>query len=330
MGVIEVENLVKEFNGFRAVDNISFSIEEGEIFGMLGPNGAGKTTIIFILCTLLKPSSGSAKIAGFDVVKDELNVRRHIGVVFQEVVIDDRLTAMENLRVHAHLYSMPREEWFPRAEELLELVELSDRKDELVGHYSGGMKRRLEIVRGLLNQPKVLFLDEPSLGLDPQTRLWLINHIKQLNKETEITILVSSHYMDEVDKLANRILIIDHGKEVVLDTPENLKNRLGKDVLRLKGEPNPDVIEDLKNLSFVNDVKASSEGIEIGVSIPGGESVPEIMKCIYNHNYQFQSLTIQRPTLEDVFIYYTGKSLREETPDTSHTMKRKMGSKRRR
>jgi ABC-2 type transport system ATP-binding protein len=309
------------------VDDISFNIEKGEIFGMLGPNGAGKTTTIFILCTLLKPTGGSAKVAGYDVVKDELNVRRNIGIVFQDVVIDDRLTAMENLSVHAHLYSMSKEEWFPRAEELLELVELGDRKNELVAHYSGGMKRRLEIVRGLLNQPKVLFLDEPSLGLDPQTRLWLINHIKQLNKETEITILVSSHYMDEIDKLANRILIIDHGKEVILDTPSDLKNRLGQDVLRLKGKPDEEIIQSLKELSFVNDVKVSSEGIEIGVSIPGGEAVPDLMKVVYNHNYPFESLTMQRPTLEDVFIYYTGKSLREESMDT---MKIKMGRRKRR
>jgi ABC-2 type transport system ATP-binding protein len=329
MGVIEVENLVKEFNGFRAVDNISLNIEEGEIFGMLGPNGAGKTTTIFILATLLKPTSGAARVAGFDVVKNEKQVRKNIGIVFQDVVIDDRLTAMENLRVHAYLYSMPREEWEPRAEELLELVELSDRKNELVGHYSGGMKRRLEIVRGLLNQPKVLFLDEPTLGLDPHSRRFIWDYVKRLN-ERGVSILLTSHYMDEVDVLSHQILIMDHGKEVVLDTPSNLKNKLGQDVLRLKGQPNQELVEGLKKLSFVNDVKTSSEGIEIGVKIPGGEAVPELMKVIYNHNYLFQSLTIQRPNLEDVFISYTGKSLREEPPDTAHTMKVKRRGQRRR
>jgi ABC-2 type transport system ATP-binding protein len=329
MGVIEVESLVKEFNGFRAVDNISLNIEEGEVFGMLGPNGAGKTTTIFILATLLKPTSGTARVAGFDVVKNEMKVRRNIGIVFQDIVIDDRLTAMENLRIHAYLYSMPREEWEPRAEELLELVELSDRKNDLVGHYSGGMKRRLEIVRGLLNQPKVLFLDEPTLGLDPHSRRFIWDYIKRLN-ERGVSILLTSHYMDEVDALSHRILIMDHGKEVILDTPSSLKNKLGQDVLRLKGQPNQELVEGLKKLSFVNDVKTSSEGIEIGVRIPGGEAVPELMKVIYNQNYPFQSLTIQRPNLEDVFIYYTGKSLREEPTDTAHTMKVKRRGQRRR
>jgi ABC-2 type transport system ATP-binding protein len=328
MAIIETENLVKEFNGFRAVDNISLEVEEGEIFGMLGPNGAGKTTTIFILCTLMRPTSGSARVVGYDVTKQEMQVRKNIGIVFQDVVIDDRLTAFENLRVHANLYSMDKEEWVPRADELLDLVELSDRRDDLVASFSGGMKRRLEIVRGLLNQPKVLFLDEPTLGLDPHTRRFIWDYIKRLNSEKNVTILLTSHYMDEVDELSKRILIMDHGREVVLDTPTNLKNMLGKDVLRLKGEPNDEVIEDLKKISFIKDVKSSTTGIEIGVTIPGGEAVPEIMKIIYDHNYSFQSFTIQRPNLEDVFIYYTGKSLREDTPDKSQSMKRRLGGRR--
>ncbi len=327
MAIIETENLVKEFNGFRAVDNISLNVEEGEIFGMLGPNGAGKTTTIFILSTLLKPTSGTARIAGFDVVKNEMQVRKRIGIVFQDVVIDDRLTAMENLRVHAHLYSLKKEEWVPRANELLDLVELTQRKDDLVMTYSGGMKRRLEIVRGLLNEPKVLFLDEPTLGLDPHTRRWIWDYIKRLNSEKGVTILITSHYMDEVDELSKRILIMDHGKEIVVDTPSHLKDMLGKDVLRLKGEPDEEIIAKLKKLSFVKDVKISSEGIEIGVIIPGGDAVPEIMKVIYDHQYKFKSFTIQRPTLEDVFIYYTGKSLREEPPDMEHSLKWKLGAR---
>ncbi|TFG05321.1 MAG: ABC transporter ATP-binding protein [Promethearchaeota archaeon] len=329
MNIIKVENLVKDFNGFRAVDDLSFTIEEGEIFGLLGPNGAGKTTIIFILCTLLYPTSGKAQVAGFDVVKEEMDVRKNIGIVFQDVVIDDRLTAMENLRVHANLYSMPKEEWVPRAEELLNLVELFDRKDDLVGTYSGGMKRRLEIVRGLLNQPRVLFLDEPTLGLDPHTRVHIWNYIKRLNKENGISCFLTSHYMEEINELANRILIIDHGKEVVLDTPTNLKNMLGKDIVRVKGKENEEVIGALKNLAFVKDVKVSSEGLEIGVSIPGGDATPEIMKILYDYDYNFQSFTIQRPTLDDVFIYYTGYSLREERPDKSYSMKRTIMNRRR-
>lgn len=327
MGIIEVENLTKEFNGFRAVDNVSFSVEEGDIFGMLGPNGAGKTTIIFILCTLLRPTSGTARIAGFDIVKEETAVRKNIGIVFQDIVIDDRLTAWENLRAHAHLYSMKKEEWIPRAQELLELVELADRKNDIVKTYSGGMKRRLEIVRGLLNQPKVLFLDEPTLGLDPLSHRWVIDYIKRLNKETGITVLITSHYMEEVDELSKRILIMDRGKEIILNTPVNLKNMLGKDILRIKGAPDQRLIDELKSLSYVRDVKISSEGIEIGVNIPGGEAVPGIMKLIYDHSYSFQSLTIQRPTLEDVFINYTGKSLREEGADKTQTMQKKMGDR---
>ncbi len=330
MKFIEVDGLVKDFNGIRAVDNLSFSVEEGEIFGMLGPNGAGKTTTIFILCTLLNPSSGTARVAGFNVVENEMAVRRSIGIVFQDVVIDDRLTAMENLRMHANLYSMEKEIWQPKAEELLELVELSDRKDDPVMTYSGGMKRRLEIARGLLNQPKVLFLDEPTLGLDPQSKRWIWDYIKQLNKEEGITVLLTSHYMDEVDELSKRIIIMDHGKEIILDTPEALKNMLGKDVLRIKGEPDQEIMEKLKALSSVNDVKLSSEGIEIGVNIPGGDAAPEIMAILYNNNYSFKSFTIQSPTLEDVFIYHTGKSLRDEGTDSSQTMKMGFGHRRRR
>ncbi|MHA1129628.1 MAG: ATP-binding cassette domain-containing protein [Candidatus Helarchaeota archaeon] len=328
MVIIETNQLVKDFNGFRAVDNISVAVEEGEIFGMLGPNGAGKTTTIFILSTLMKPTSGSAYVAGYDVTRQEMQVRKSIGIVFQDVVIDDRLTAFENLRVHANLYSMPKEEWVPRANELLDLVELSDRRDDLVSTFSGGMKRRLEIVRGLLNQPKVLFLDEPTLGLDPHTRRFIWDYIKRLNTEKNVSILLTSHYMDEVDELSDRIFIMDRGKEVVLNTSTNLKNMLGQDMLRLKGDPNEALIEDLRKLAFIKEVKCSTEGIEIGVNIPGGDAVPEIMKVIYNHNYSFKSLTIQKPSLEDVFIYYTGKSLREEMPDKSHSMKRKLGGRR--
>ena len=325
---IEVMYLTKEFNGIRAVDDLSFTVEEGEIFGMLGPNGAGKTTTIFILCTLLRPTSGMARVIGLDVTEQAMRVRKNIGIVFQDVVIDDRLTAMENLRMQANLYSMPKTTWKPKAEELLELVELHDRKDDPVMTFSGGMKRRLEIARGLLNQPKVLFLDEPTLGLDPQSKRWIWDYLKQLNREKGVTILLTSHYMDEVDELSNRILIMDRGKKVILDTSANLKKMLGKDVLRIKGDPDQEIITKLKALPFVKDVKASSEGIEIGVNIPGGDAAPEIMKILYGNNYSFKSLTIQTPTLEDVFIYHTGKSLRDEGPDTSRTMKRKFGHRR--
>lgn len=327
---IEVMNLTKEFNGIRAVDDLSFTVEEGEIFGMLGPNGAGKTTTIFILCTLLRPTSGMARVIGLDVTEEAMRVRKNIGIVFQDVVIDDRLTAMENLRMQANLYSMPKMIWKPKAEELLELVEHYDRKDDPVMTFSGGMKRRLEIARGLLNQPKVLFLDEPTLGLDPQSKRWIWNYLKRLNHEEGVSILLTSHYMDEVDELSDKILIMDRGKKVVLDSSTNLKKMLGRDILRIKGDPNQEIMAKIKVLSFVKDVKASSEGIEIGVKIPGGDAAPEIMKILYGNDYQFKSLTIQTPNLEDVFIYHTGKSLRDEVVDKSSTMKRGMGHRMRR
>jgi daunorubicin resistance ABC transporter ATP-binding subunit len=253
MHAIKVEELLKKFNGFTAVDRISFDVSYGELFGLLGPNGAGKTTTINILSTLLKPTSGYAEVAGFDIRKRRDEVRRSIGIVFQDPTLDTKLTGKENLLFHAMLYGIKKEEAEKRMKEVLELVELEDRADTLVEKYSGGMKRRLEIARGLIHRPKVLFLDEPTLGLDAQTRRRIWDYIKKLNKETGITMILTTHYMEEADYLCDRIAIIDHGKIVAIDNPTNLKNMLGGDVviLEIEGDANQ-YIEKLKELKWVN------------------------------------------------------------------------------
>jgi len=224
MLAIETKNLTKKFNGLIAVNNISFGVQEGEIFGLLGPNGAGKTTAIKMLATLLNPTKGEAKVCGFDILKQRDEVRSSIGIVFQEPALDNRLTGYENLDFHARLYGLDSETRKKRIEEVLNLVELQDKANVLVINYSGGMQRRLEIARGLMHYPKVLFLDEPTLGLDPQTRHRIWDYIKQLNQKEKITIILTTHYMEEADSLCQRVGIIDFGKIVTLDTPQNLKN----------------------------------------------------------------------------------------------------------
>lgn len=223
--MIEVKNLTKKFKNLTAVDNISFSVNQGEVFAFLGPNGAGKSTTIKMLTTLLRPSEGSISVNGFDTAKDQDEVRRSFGIVFQDPSLDDELTALENMEFHAILYRVPRETRNQRIEQLLRFVELWERKDELVKKFSGGMKRRLEVARGLIHHPKVLFLDEPTLGLDPQTRNNIWNHIRGLNKEEKMTVFFTTHYMEEAEKIADRIAIIDHGKIVAIGTSEELKKK---------------------------------------------------------------------------------------------------------
>lgn len=219
MPVIETHQLTKAYNSFKAVDNLNITVEPGEIFGLLGPNGAGKTTTISMLCTILKPTSGSATVNGFDVVKEANQVRKSIGIVFQEPSIDDRLTGRENLYMHANLYGVPASEQTERINRILKLIELEDRADDLLRTYSGGMRRRLELGRGLIHYPKVLFLDEPTVGLDPQTRDHIWKYIHDLKKAHDITVVLTTHYMDEADRLSDRIAIMDHGKIVILDSP---------------------------------------------------------------------------------------------------------------
>src|SRR3989344_281367 len=308
MYVIETRDLTKKFKNLVAVDNLNLQVSEGAIFGLLGPNGAGKTTTLLMLTTLRNPTSGSAKVNGFDVVKQPSKVRNSIGIVFQDPSSDDILTGYENLKLHGMLYGMPAKLREDRIKEVLELVDLTDRKDDLVKKYSGGMRRRLELARGLMHHPKILFLDEPTLGLDPQSRDHIWTYIEKLAKEEKITIIITTHYMEEADKLCDRIAIIDSGKIVVLNSPSNLKKTIGGDIVTLKTkDPN---IEKLKKLRFVKKVEIKNHTITLTVT-NASEHLPEILKNIG----KVESVEVHSPTLDDVFIHYTGKEIREDSPE---------------
>ena len=307
---IEIKNLTKRYNDLNAVDNLNLQIEEGEIFGLLGPNGAGKTTTLLMLTTLKQPTSGTAKINNFDIIKQSDKVRKSIGIVFQDPSSDEILTGYENLKLHGWLYDMPNELREQRIKEVLELVDLTDRKDDRIKKYSGGMRRRLELARGLMHHPKVLFLDEPTLGLDPQSRDVIWKYIEKLAKEKNMTIIITTHYMDEADKLCNRLAIIDHGKIVVMATPKELKKELGGDIVRLKAE-NLDS-EVFKNLKYVK--KVSKCDSEVCLTIEdGNKHLQEILKIAG----KVDSVEIRSPTLDDVFLYYTGRGMREGSPEGS-------------
>jgi len=304
MSAIETINLTKSYNGLHAVDRLNLKVEDGEIFGLLGPNGAGKTTTLLMLTTLIPPTSGTGKINGLDIIKQPDKVRSSIGIVFQDPSSDDILTGYENLKLHGFLYDMPgvlREE---RIKEVLALVDLTDRKDDLVKKYSGGMRRRLELARGLMHHPKVLFLDEPTLGLDPQSRDSIWEYIKRLAREENMTIVITTHYMDEADKLCDRLAIIDYGKIVALGTPENLKKGLGGDIIRLKAdELNEDA---LRALPYVMNI-ARCDG-ELCLTLnDASEHLQEVLKVAG----KVKSVEVRSPTLDDVFIHYTGRAIRE-------------------
>ena len=312
MYAIKVEDLTKQFDDFVAVDSISFSIESGEIFGPLGPNGAGKTTIISILSTLLNPSSGYAEVAGFDVTTSRDDVRRSIGVVFQEPALDEKLTGKENLEFHAMMYGLSKEERIKKVKEVLELVELSDKSDVLVESYSGGMKRRLEIARGLIHEPKVLFLDEPTLGLDAQTRRHIWEYIKELNKKSAVTVILTTHYMEEADYLCGRIAIIDHGKIITMGTPSKLKDILGGDVISLEvGEDMNALMSYLKKLEWIKAMKSHDGFLDLTVE-KGERRIPELVSTIQKIGVKVMSISLHEPSLEDVFIHFTGKTIRVE------------------
>ena len=311
MAIIEARGLTKRFNGLVAVDHIDLDVGEGEIFGFLGPNGAGKTTTIKMLTTLLKPSEGEAKVCGYDVVKQPDLVRRSIGVVFQEPALDDQLTGRENLDFHARLYGLNRREREERIEEVLKLVGLADRADELVKNYSGGMRRRLEIARGFVHHPRILFLDEPTLGLDVQTRRAIWSYIMKLNKKEGITIFLTTHYLEEADKLSDRVAIIDNGKILAVDSPRKLKDMIGSDVITLRcSEPNR-LKNILESISWVKDVKHHGEELSIYVEI-GETKIPKIIKIAEENGIRISSITLREPTLEDVYLNFTGKTIREE------------------
>jgi len=316
---IKISNLTKKFGDLVAVDNISFDIEQGEIFGLLGPNGAGKTTTLSMLSTMLRPTSGFATINGIDIEKDEDGVRKSIGIVFQDQSLDEELTAWENMDFHGRLYRIPADIRKQRITELLNLVELEDRKDDIVKTFSGGMRRRLEIARGLLHHPSVLFLDEPTLGLDPQTRNHLWQYIATLAKEKGITIILTTHYMDEADRLCNRIAIIDHGKIIALDSPKNLKDGIGGDVVTIKS-PDPEAIVAVLTEPWITRVERHLD--EVNISLQNAEQhISTIVTLLNTHRVPIESIAIHKPTLEDVFLSFTGKTIREEEADHKMNMR---------
>ncbi|MBX0312860.1 MAG: ATP-binding cassette domain-containing protein [Sulfurihydrogenibium sp.] len=309
--IIEVVNLTKKYGELVAVNNVSFEVKEGEIFGLLGPNGAGKTTLISMLCTILRPTSGTARVNGFDIVKEEDKVRKSIGIVFQDSSLDNRLTGMENIELHASLYGVPKNERKKRIKEVIELVGLEDKANILVRNYSGGMKRRLEIARALIHYPKVLFLDEPTIGLDPQTRVNIWEYIVKLAKRENITIFLTTHYMEEADFLCNRVAIIDEGKIIAIDSPENLKRKIGGDALIIEADEKEKTKQVVSKFSFVK--KVSEVNGKIYVNIENSEeNLPSVFEALRNNNIKIKSISVRKPSLNDVFIHYTGKEIRDE------------------
>ncbi|TGC08987.1 ATP-binding cassette domain-containing protein [Methanolobus halotolerans] len=320
MYAIEVEKLTKKFHGFVAVDSISFSIERGEIFGLLGPNGAGKTTTMSMLSTMLKPTSGRASVNDFDILKSEDDVRRSIGIVFQDQSLDEELTAHENMDFHGRLYRVPKDLRQKKITELLELVELEDKKDNLVKTFSGGMRRRLEIARGLLHEPEVLFLDEPTLGLDPQTRNRLWQYIEELNKEKGITLILTTHYMEEADRLCDRVAIIDKGKIIAMETPENLKKSIGGDVITISSPENDDLHAMIRLQPWVNHADLHNSSVTINLK-NAEQHIAEIVTLSSANKITINNISIHKPTLEDVFLHYTGRTIREEEAKTKDRMR---------
>ena len=302
--VIETHDLTKRYDKLTAVNKLNLRIEEGEIFGLLGPNGAGKTTTLSMLSTLLPPTEGRATVNGFDVKRQASQVRHSIGFVFQDPSSDDMLTGRENLYLHALMYGVDMKHIKHKIDEVLKLVDLTDKQNLRVKFYSGGMRRRLELARGLLHEPKILFLDEPTLGLDPQTRAHLWSYIKKLSKEKKVTIIITTHYMEEADSLCDRLAIIDHGKVVALGTPANLKKELGGDVVRIYAKkPN---LTALRKLKYIKSIKQRDGMLTLTVN-DAGSHLQEILKKAGD----VDSVESRSPTLDDVFLHYTGSQIRD-------------------
>jgi ABC-2 type transport system ATP-binding protein len=321
---VAVHDLVKRYDEVEAVRGIEFEVPVGETFGFLGPNGAGKSTTIGMLCTLVKPSGGSAEVAGHDVVRERDEVRRNIGLVFQDTTLDGYLTAEENLKLHAELYGVPREVLGERMRQVLEMVELWERRGHIVNTFSGGMKRRLEIARGLLHSPRVLFLDEPTVGLDPQTRSSIWGYISKLGREEDITIFLTTHYMDEAE-YCDRIAIMDQGKIVVLDTPEALKESVGRDRVQIQTEDNEAAMAALRE-RFGIDAQIAEGVVTFGVQ-GGEEFVPRLFEDWDPAHPPIRSVSVSRPSLDDVFLSYTGTTIRDAEAsgsDLSRNMARMM------
>jgi ABC-2 type transport system ATP-binding protein len=309
--VIEVKDLVKVYNHtIRAVDSISFEVQEGEVFGFLGPNGAGKTTTISMLTTLLKPTSGEAKIMGLEVLKHSTQVRNLIGLVPQELTVDDDLSGRENMMLQAILYNVPRQEATERIDELLHLVKLEDSADRMVETYSGGMRKRLELAEGLIHRPKILFLDEPTLGLDVQTRATMWEHIRDLKDKHHMTVFMTTHYLEEADSLCDRIGIIDMGRIMALDTPAALKKSIGGDVLQIKVGGGTDYTPIINEVPGVIEIK--NENDQYRVKVTNGETLlPVVLKALSDRGAAVTSVSLERPNMDQVFLDYTGRSLRD-------------------
>ncbi len=306
MSIISVQDLAKSYGKIEAVKGVSFDVEAGEIFGFLGPNGAGKTTTINMLCTLVKPGGGGGTVNGHDIVREKNDVRRSIGLVFQDTTLDDYLTAEQNIMFHAMAYGVPKKVRQERTKALLSLMGLWDRRKGHIRTYSGGMKRRLEIARGLIHLPRVLFLDEPTLGLDPQTRNRIWEYIRDLRREEDLTIFLTTHYMDEAEN-CDRIAVIDHGEIVALDTPDNLKSQVGGDLLTLRTDDISHAEEELRDRhSLEPEIRDGA----ITVRVPNGESF--LPRFVQSYEGGIQSIGLRRPTLDDVFLHLTGREIRDE------------------
>ncbi|WP_148680051.1 ATP-binding cassette domain-containing protein [Nitrosopumilus maritimus] len=311
---IETKSLTKSFGDVTAVDDVSFTVESGEIFGFLGPNGAGKSTTMMILTTLLKPTSGQALISGYDVMANPKNVRQNIGYVQQETTVDEYLTGRENLILQAKLNHIPKNEIDSRIDEVLDLIELSDKQNESVVTYSGGMRKRLDIAGGLLHRPKVLFLDEPTVGLDIQTRRKIWEYIKRIHDEFEMTIFLSTHYMEEADQLCDRIGIIDGGKIQVIDSPKNMKNAMGNEVISIvieESDSGDSFLSELHKIESVNKINEDDSKLTLFVS-NGTEVIPKVFQISSNIGIKITSISLTQPTLDDVFISYTGHEIRDD------------------
>ncbi|WP_135302388.1 ABC transporter ATP-binding protein [Haloarcula amylovorans] len=314
MNAIEVDGLTRRYGDLVAVDDVSFAVAEGEILGLLGPNGAGKSTLVNTLCTLLRPSSGTARVAGHDVAADPGGVRASIGVVFQEPALDEELTGAENLRFHARLYGIRKARQQERARTVLELVDLADDADKPVGEYSGGMARRLELARGLLHEPDVLFLDEPTVGLDAGTRKTVREYIARLNREAGVTVVLTTHYMEEADALCDRVAIVDDGNVVALDAPDALKDSLGGDVVRIGTDDPAAVKRAVPNEPWVRSVTVTDGSVEVGVD--DGERRVATLVTAASDAAGVETVSVDRPTLERVFLSLTGRTVAEAAEST--------------
>jgi len=324
--VLRIDDLTKSFDGkTNAVDHVSFTVTQGEIFGFLGPNGAGKSTTINMLTTILRPTSGSATVCGHDLIRDQTGVRRSIGVVPQESTADDDLTGIENVILCADFYGVPRRVSVPRAKELLELVELTKHSKDKVSTYSGGMKRRLELACGLINRPQLLFLDEPTLGLDVQTRAAVWDYIRRLKDDFHMTLFMTTHYLDEADSLCDKIAIIDHGKVLKIGSPNELKESLGGDIIEVQVQQDaPDLTASIKAVPHVIEVRRSGPEYRIKAQL-GEETAPPVMDAVRLAGGKVLRISISKPSLDEVYLEYTGRSIREEHADSSSQMPHRGG-----